>query len=150
MLPAVNAQLAKRFERTTNLYLELVASLTPELLRSDLRGLPSNTLGAQLWCVVGARESYARAAKAGAWQGFSCRLSRADVQDPEAIRQSLSSTLADLTSLLEGGEPLSPQAEDFLLDLLEHETQHHGQLIRYLYALEIPRPPTWKERYALA
>jgi uncharacterized damage-inducible protein DinB len=33
--------------------------------------------------------------------------------------------------------------------LLEHEVQHHGQLIRYLYGLGIERPESWKQRYAL-
>ena len=35
------------------------------------------------------------------------------------------------------------------LALLEHETQHHGQLIRYLYGLGIPRPESWQRQYAL-
>jgi hypothetical protein len=37
-----------------------------------------------------------------------------------------------------------------VLDLLEHEAQHHGQLIRYLYALKLAIPDSWKARYALA
>jgi len=34
-------------------------------------------------------------------------------------------------------------------NLLEHEAQHHGQLIRYLYGLRLPIPASWKSRYAL-
>jgi hypothetical protein len=36
-----------------------------------------------------------------------------------------------------------------VLDLLEHEAAHHGQLIRYLYGLKLPIPAGWKRRYAL-
>jgi hypothetical protein len=36
-----------------------------------------------------------------------------------------------------------------ILDLLEHEAQHHGQLIRYLYGLNLEIPESWKTRYAL-
>ncbi|HMO54634.1 MAG TPA: hypothetical protein PJ994_09030 [Tepidiformaceae bacterium] len=69
--------LARRLERTNQLYLDLAQVLDPALLASRLGELPSNTIGAQLWCVVGARQSYARAARQGSWQGFSSPL-RAD------------------------------------------------------------------------
>ena len=36
-----------------------------------------------------------------------------------------------------------------VLDLLEHEAAHHGQLIRYLYGLDLPIPDSWKRKYAL-
>jgi len=36
-----------------------------------------------------------------------------------------------------------------LVDLVEHEAAHHGQLIRYLYGLKLPVPEGWKERYTL-
>ena len=39
--------------------------------------------------------------------------------------------------------------EHLLLDLLEHETQHQGQLIRYVYALDRPFPESWATRWAL-
>ena len=35
------------------------------------------------------------------------------------------------------------------LDLLEHETQHQGQLIRYVYGLKYKFPKSWAERWAL-
>ena len=38
----------------------------------------------------------------------------------------------------------------FVLRLLEHESAHQGQLIRYLYGLQLPIPAGWKDRYALA
>lgn len=59
----------------------------------------------------------------------------------------LRSTFDEVSGVLQQGP--SPAGEDFLFDLLEHEAQHHGQLIRYLYGLGIERPPSWKERYAL-
>lgn len=141
-------QLRKRLERTDRLLRDLVEVLTPEHLATDLGGLPSNTIGGQLWCVVGARESYVRAAQAGEWQGFSCRLSADQTRDPRAILAALAETDADISEAANGAVSGSP-AEDFLFDLLEHEVQHHGQLIRYLYALGIERPGSWKERYAL-
>ncbi|MNL45598.1 hypothetical protein D3C87_1682570 [compost metagenome] len=48
---------------------------------------------------------------------------------------------------LEKAEELSEPALKFLLDLLEHEAQHHGQLARYLYGLKVGVPESWKSRY---
>jgi hypothetical protein len=98
-----------RSGRAARLYTDLADTLTPEMFGSRLGDLPSNTIADQLWCVVGARESYARAARDGGWKGFASSLN------------------------LESA----------------HETQHHGQLIRCLYGLGIPRPASWRERYAL-
>ena len=36
-----------------------------------------------------------------------------------------------------------------MLDALEHEAAHQGQLIRYLYALNLSIPDIWKARFAL-
>ena len=37
-----------------------------------------------------------------------------------------------------------------LLALLEHEAQHQGQLIRYVYALDYTFPESWASRWALS
>jgi len=38
---------------------------------------------------------------------------------------------------------------ELLLALFEHETQHQGQLIRYVYGLGYKFPTSWIERWAL-
>lgn len=38
---------------------------------------------------------------------------------------------------------------NILITLLEHEAQHHGQLIRYFYANGISLSPEFAKRYAL-
>ena len=68
--------LKTRLERAFALTADLVEHLEEEALGADLPDLPSNRMSGQLWCVVGARESYAAAIEAGAWQGFSCSLKR--------------------------------------------------------------------------
>ena len=35
------------------------------------------------------------------------------------------------------------------LYLTEHEAHHHGQLINFLYAHDLPIPPGWAEQWAL-
>ncbi|HEY8171290.1 MAG TPA: hypothetical protein VIH24_09380, partial [Candidatus Limnocylindria bacterium] len=74
-------------DRSFGLYRDLVPLLDRAVLSSRLGALPSNTVGAQLWCVVGARESYARAIVAGTWAGFSCWLDATG--DPVEVSQAL-------------------------------------------------------------
>ena len=138
--------LLRRLDRAAGLYTDLVATLTPALLGARLGDLPSSTIAGQLWCVVGARESYTRAAREGGWQGFTSSLD-ASARDPEVVAHVLDRSFAVVVATLESD--LDEAGQRWLGDLLEHETQHHGQLIRYLYGLGIPRPASWRERYAL-
>lgn len=136
------------FRRSFALYRDVAGALEGEALSSRLPGLPSNTIGAQLWCVVGARESYSRAIQEGGWAGFSCSLS--DPLDAVLVRQSLARSAEAVTAVLDGLESYEETRARLLLDLLEHEVQHQGQLIRYLYGLGLEIPRSWRERYALA
>jgi hypothetical protein len=141
--------LRRRFDRANLLYTDLVAALDGEHLGARLGDLPSSTIGQQLWCVLGARESYPRAARAGEWQGFTSPVEGDALRDSAVVGAALAATSADVAMWL--GE-LSDDDEaglTYALALLEHETQHHGQLIRYLYGLGIPRPESWQRQYAL-
>ena len=139
-----------RFERSFGLYDDLVAELPEASLASSLPGLPSNTIGAQLWCVVGARESFARAIRAGEWSGFSCSLSREGTEQIGAVKAALSQSAAVFLDAIADLDPGDSARTELALRLLEHETAHQGQLIRYLYGLRLPIPARWKEQYALA
>lgn len=142
-----SSALVTSFERSVGLYRDLLDTLDARALSSRLPGVPSNSIGGQLWCVVGARESYARAIAAGAWAGFTCSLD--EPGDPARVAAALETSAAAVASELQSRERLTDVQERLVLDLLEHEAQHHGQLIRYLYGLRLAIPPSWKERYAL-
>ena len=132
------------------LYGDLVRELPAEVLAMKLPALPSNTIGSQLWCVVGARESYVKAIRAGKWQGFSCRVTRGESKDKARIGAALDETAALAAQCLDDDSvEWTPERNRLLLTLLEHECQHHGQLIRYLYGNRLSVPTSWKERYAL-
>ena len=139
--------LDESFDRSFGLYHDLLAILDEGVLTSKLRGMPSNTVGAQLWCVVGARESYARAIVAGEWMGFSCSLEAPG--DPAKVAEALERSAESVSHAVRSMDRSSRACERLALDLLEHEAQHHGQLIRYLYGLRLPIPASWRSRYAL-
>ena len=111
--------------------------------------MPSNPIGMQLWCVVGARETWARAMTTGTWGPFACSIaSFEDTQNPGLVAGALAASAAAFHE----AALASPDDEirtDFKLALLEHESQHLGQILRYLLGLGIEPPPGWKQRFAL-
>jgi hypothetical protein len=114
-----------------------------------LPGLRSNAVGDQLWCVVGARESFTRAIHAGEWSGFSCSLAAGETRERDAVMAGLSRSADGVLAVIGDLDSHDDGRCRFALQLLEHEAAHHGQLIRYLYGLELPIPARWKTRYAL-
>lgn len=146
----MDQQLRRRFDLSNRLYLDLVAELDANHLSQSLPDIRSNTLGAQLWCVGGGRRSYGRAIAAGAWQGFSPAFSSKEAGDPVAVASALTDTAIELDQILDAhGGRLDPDRYELALAGLEHESQHHGQLIRYIYALDVVIPQSWAERYNL-
>ena len=141
----MNDILKTRLDRAFTLTRDLVAHLDEGALGLDLPNLPSNRIAGQLWCIVGARESYLRAIEAGGWQGFSCSLSAPRVKG--SVLAALAATQARLASL--SFADLGDGQLDLALDLLEHEVQHHGQLIRYVYANRLTFPASWNKRYTV-
>jgi hypothetical protein len=125
----------------------LAQGLSPDDLVKTNGDAPSNTIGEQFWCVIGARESYAKAFAAGSWQGFACSL--ADATSLSNVRDALASSRRVVVDSMEGSTTSSDAHHELLFALLEHETQHHGQLIRFFYANAIPFPAAFAHRYAL-
>ncbi|MFO7539634.1 MAG: hypothetical protein R6X32_16475 [Chloroflexota bacterium] len=139
----------KNFKRSFDLYRELVESLDESQLSARLPKLPSNTIGEQIWCVVGARESYSRAIHADAWSGFSCSLTSDQIGVKAEVLAALRRSEEIVLTALAAIDEYTATQSELAIDLLEHEAAHHGQLIRYLYGLRIEIPQSWKSRYAL-
>ena len=150
-MPAVATAdvIRERVRESLELYDELASALPEASLASTLPGLPSNAIGDQLWCVVGARESFTRAIHAGEWKGFSCSLSAAETRERDAVSAGLSRSAQDVLGAIGDLDSDDEARWRFSLRLLEHEAAHQGQLIRYLYGLLLPIPAGWKDRYAL-
>ena len=145
-MPLSNAT-CNSFERSFALFRDLLETLDESTLGRKLPGLASNTVGAQFWCVIGARESYARAIAEGKWKGFSCSLQ--SLERMRDVRIALDRSEQQVHEILTNLEAYSAKQCRLLIDLLEHEAAHQGQLIRYLYGLGLTAPSSWKQRYAL-
>jgi hypothetical protein len=132
-------------ERAFTLTHDLVLYIEENSLTLDLPNLPSNQISGQLWCMVGARESYLKAIEAGEWSGFSCSLKspREKLSVLEALEDSFR-RLNDIDFSI-----FSETQKKLAFDLLEHEVQHHGQLIRYVFGNQLTFPDSWKKRYTV-
>jgi hypothetical protein len=87
--------LTKKVIRAFNLTSDLVNNLSDEQLTLTISDLPSNKIGEQLWCIIGARESYLKAIENSKWSGFSCSLKSVNSK-PEIINcldKSLNNTI---------------------------------------------------------
>jgi len=135
--------------RTVSLYDALIAALPESALMERLPGVRSNTIGQQLWCVIGARESYSRGIAAGEWKGFSCSVTKEQCSRKADLTNSLASSGITLIEAVSAEGEFTDAQHQLILSVLEHEAAHQGQLIRFLYALNLPIADSWKSRYAL-
>lgn len=138
--------LIKRLHKAFDLTVDLVHAMTIDDLKLNLKGMPSNTIGEQFWCIIGARESYLKAIINGGWVGFSCSLD--DTTSKDKIMLCLKKSAEDSLKYLNNFELNEVQVE-LLFCLLEHEILHHGQLIRYIYGNKLTFPKSWNERYTV-
>lgn len=141
--------LRANLHRSVSLYEALITQIPESALAERLPGIRSNTMGQQLWCVIGARESYGRAIEAGEWNGFSCSVKREQCSSRVDLATSLAASGKRLLEVVSARDSFTDVQHQFIVDALEHEAAHQGQLIRYLYALNLPIPDLWKSRFAL-
>lgn len=146
---SLSSLLETRLDSSYALYNDLVDSLSDDDLTSKLPGLRSNTIGEQLWCVVGVRESYAKAIDAGEWRGFGCSLSGDAVKVKAGVASALTNGVTLVKAATAAIKDRNDSQDDWIVALLEHEAGHQGQLIRYLYGLNLEIPQSWKDKHAL-
>lgn len=146
-MSALTATVCDSFQRSFHLYADLAESIHESDLAKKLPHLPSNSIGLQLWCVVGARESFSKAIEANQWQGFTCSL--ATVEMKESVIAALQRSAEAVSNVLQTIDAFTEVQNRLIVDLLEHEASHHGQLIRYIYGLNLTIPDSWKSKYAL-
>ena len=141
----MNQQLKTKLDRSFKLTQDLVNHLDETSLTLDLPNLPSNRIASQLWCIAGARESYTKAIETGGWKGFSCSLTT------PRVKQSVLAVLEATHKQMNGIDftDLSSIQIELAFDLLEHEIQHHGQLIRFVYGNALTFPDSWNQRYTV-
>ena len=122
-------------------YADLLHAVDDDTFAATVEVPKHKTLGEHLWCIVGARESYARALAAGAWQGFACSMQQFAREDFE---RALASSQQEVRASIEGVADWTDEHDALLAALAEHEVMHEGQIIRHIYALGGELPSSWR------
>ena len=121
-------------------YADLASMLDDDLLNRKIDVPRHKSLAEHLWCVVGARESYARSIEQGTWVGFSCSMTAFTANDfvgkLEESGAAVERAIGEVTDW-------SEERSSLVATLAEHEGMHEGQIIRHIYALEEELPESW-------
>lgn len=123
-------------------YAEMNASVDDNAMVERLDAPKHKSLLEHLWCVVGARESYAKSLDEGEWLGFNCSMKEFSQADFEA---SLGSSASAVLDAIERVDDWTDAREELLALLYEHEVMHEGQIIRHMYGMEreLPKSVYW-------
>ena len=130
----------KKLEERFAAYADLIAQTDDTALEAKLEVEKHKSLKEHLWCIVGARQSYAKALSANAWQGFSCDMTGFESAD---FKDALANSAADVLTVIRSIEDWTEQREGLLATLAEHEVMHEGQIIRHLYGVGSNPPASW-------
>ena len=148
----IHQAVAERIQKAIRLTHSLAESAPYEVFGRTMPGGTSNTVGEQFWCINGARESYAKSLENGRWSGFSNSLDRTLTVQKPAVLTALQNSEALFFSVFNKlGRTATSDSKYFeiLISLIEHEASHHGQLMRFWFALKQPFPREFALRYAL-
>ena len=134
-------KIVKNLETRFDAYADLITQTDDDALQKKLDVEKHKSLAEHLWCIVGARESYAKALTAGQWEGFGCSMtsfSQADFGD------TLSKSAHEVLTAIRSIEDWTDEREELLATLAEHEVMHEGQIIRHIYGAGAEVPSSWK------
>lgn len=136
----MRTNIISKLEARFNAYADLIAQTDAQALEAKADVPQHKSLKEHLWCVVGARESYAKALGANGWQGFNCSMT---AYEPKDFERALASSSAAVLTTLQAIEDWTPERDELLATLAEHEVMHEGQIIRHLYAVGSSAPASW-------
>ena len=137
MRDALIASVTHRFRS----YDDLIAAIESRQLRQKLDAPRHKSLLEHLWCVVGARESYAQALSTGAWGGFACSMTQ---QHSRRSRGQAQGLRRGRTRSHRVGRRLDQRARPTAHELDEREVMHEGGIIPHMYAFELDIPASVK------
>jgi hypothetical protein len=134
---------------------DFLAVLRQEDLTKKLPFPESQSLYYQLDCMLGTTETIAEYIQTGSLGKWHCSLPNGVPDQPlEKITKHLHKSDEVLFNTLDKAKLLSKQQDNTSplqkwTTLVEHESHHHGQLINFIYALNLPIPKSWEKIWEL-
>ncbi len=155
MVDQHNAEIKRHWQHLRNRTYDLLDALQDADLSRRLPFPESKTLGYQLCCMLAMSNTLTDglAGKQFADHDAMFRAAKGHITVADlraALQRSDENVLAALddVDLLQAGETSMTPLWLYLY-LTEHEAYHHGQIINFLYALDLPIPDSWAEQWAL-
>ncbi|HTF86270.1 MAG TPA: hypothetical protein VL987_16925 [Cellvibrio sp.] len=131
----------RNIEKRISSYSDFITAIDSDDLSRKMDIPKNKSVAEHLWCIVGSRESYARALAAGEWQGFSCSMK---TYDRESFELALESSGQALIAAIDALSDWTSEHDGLLAAVAEHEVMHEGQLIRHMYGLGRELPASWR------
>lgn len=131
----------RNIEKRINAYSDFILAIDSNDLNKKLDIPKNKSVIEHLWCIVGTRESYAKALASGEWQGFSCSMK---TYDRESFEHALASSGQALIVAIEAVSDWTSEHDELLAAIAEHEVIHEGQIIRQMYGLGRELPTSWR------
>ena len=123
-------------------YDDLIDQANDSTLAAELAVPRNRSLGAHLLCIVGTRESYAKAIADGQMSGWS---SSVEKLEQDEFRDKLARSGRDLLDAINAVSDWTAERDKLLAEVAEHEVMHEGQIIRLMFGLEkrLPSSCSW-------
>ena len=137
----MRATVIHNIEQRISAYADFISAIDGDDLTRKLDIPRNKSVAEHLWCIVGARESYAKALAVGEWQGFSCSMKS---YDRESFKLALESSGQTLIKAIEAVPDWLSKHDELLAAIAEHEVMHEGQIIRHMYGLGRELPASWR------
>ncbi len=126
-----------------------------EDLQKKLPFPASQSIYYQLDCILGTTETITDFIKTEKKTKWHCSLPNEVLDMPiETIKEHLRKSDHVLFETLDNVNLLTMQQDNTsplqkYMELVEHESHHHGQLINFIYALDLPIPESWAKIWEL-
>ncbi|MEZ4867439.1 MAG: DinB family protein [Caldilineaceae bacterium] len=151
-------QLKIHWQQLRGMTYDLLEQLSAEDLVKRLPFSTSQEIQTQFFCMLGTQESWLSVLQQGKMDDWDCSLQPVpfgQAQSIDQLRAHLARADHALFEALDQLDLLQPIADGHTplhhyMVLVEHEAHHQGQLINFIYALDLPIPRSWADKWALS
>ena len=156
-MTTLNDELVRHWHMLRRRTYDLMDVLGQDDLDKKLPFPRSQSIRYQFWCMLGSQESWVAFLKGGALEHWSCSLSGLAPAEMtlDVIRQRFHAANVQYLAALTASDVIKPYSNGLTPlivheMLVEHEAHHHGQLINFIFALDLPIPASWAHQWALS
>ena len=150
----LNQQILNHWKQLRGMTYDILDQISENDLEKALPFKDSQTLGYQFYCMTGTIETHVKFLPTGIWDEWNCSLANIENITKEDIVKAMNKADERLLEVLENTEFLEVKDNETPLMrymiLVEHEAHHQGQIINFIYALNLPIPKSWEEKWALS